>query len=197
MAPRTFVGSAVPILLAAAAAAPGALLGSGSGGGGAGSREISHDVDFLLTIGALIKHTSILPTQDLTEADVGRAFRATAANTPSFPAAAELLTDGIDYYISPQWFMPGSSHAGNWLESKLFGDQTPNGIDFEGWTVEEIAIRIDRLEIDIPGRDPNGDGIWTDLTWELTVLVYGIPEPATLSLLALGGLAVLCRRRSM
>jgi hypothetical protein len=50
------------------------------------------------------------------------------------------------------------------------------------------------MTLDTPGSNPNHDGIWTDYSYDTTFTIEETPEPATLSLLALGGLAMLRRR---
>ena len=99
----------------------------------------------------------------------------------------------LHFYIIPS---PGSGVGGfgiGYLETDIFGDVTLNGIDLGGYDIEAIAMRVDSLWFDSPGRNPNGDGIWTDCGYDLTFTF--IPEPATLSLLAIGMVLLRHERR--
>ena len=61
------------------------------------------------------------------------------------------------------------------------------GLDLTGWTLQSAnAISADGLTITGNGFNPSGDAE----AW-----IARIPEPATLSILALGGMAVMRRRR--
>jgi hypothetical protein len=50
-------------------------------------------------------------------------------------------------------------------EPQLFDDQVgPSGVDLAGYRIDRIGFRVDEITIDSPGSDPNGDGIWTDVS---------------------------------
>jgi len=136
---------------------------------------------------------------ELTPSDVGSTFIATEHNDAEFNSVVSLLTDGVNQ----SWTWCGELHLDpgggggchSWHEFNLFGPDTLNGIDFAGYTIESFELTLDALSWETPGRNPNGDGKWTDYYARGTLTITGTPEPATLSLLALSGLAVLRRRR--
>ena len=136
---------------------------------------------------------------ELTFADIGSTFIATEHNDADFNGVVSLLTDGVNQ--SWMWcreirFDPGGGGGcGSWHERDLFGPDTRNGIDFAGYTIESFELTLDALSWETPGRDPNGDGKWTDHYFRGTLTITGTPEPATLGLLAMGGLAVVRRRK--
>jgi len=51
------------------------------------------------------------------------------------------------------------------------------GPDLAGYVVHAIGFRLDSLVLNSPGRDPNGDGIWTDWSWQFTIFVLGELHP--------------------
>jgi hypothetical protein len=72
----------------------------------------------------------------------------------------------------------------------MFFSQLPvggNGIDFRGFKIDSIALRLDLLDISSPGINPNGNGIWTDCSYsgQISVNYEPVPEPATTVLTAI------------
>lgn len=118
---------------------------------------------------------------------------------PEFPTYAELLTDGLDWWLY-DWadFNVGGSTGRFDLESLRldFADPDHNGVDLHGYIVESV-VRTITVDFDTPGGDPNGDGIWTDYEISGVFEIFGspIPEPASLVLLAFGAGCVWRRRR--
>ena len=62
--------------------------------------------------------------------------------------------------------------------------------DLTGYQITRVQLAINMIEIDSPGSNPNGDGLWTDLDANVTFRFFGVavPEPTTLLL----GSVVLC-----
>lgn len=104
----------------------------------------------------------------------------------AFLLVGELLTDGVnDILFARSTYPNGSLTAASSWESKAFTFPQPGRLDFEGFAIDRIVLRIDGFAMQSPGVDPNGDGIWTDLEYQLALDIHSpaIPEPATWSLL--------------
>ena len=127
----------------------------------------------------------------LTRNNVGHLYTFTQANDPDFNSMVAILTDGVAETVGYSLnLVPGGGGQGHWaLESRFFS-QLPvggNGIDFRGFKIDSIALRLDLLDISSPGTNPNGDGIWTDCSYsgQISVNYEPVPEPATTVLIAI------------
>lgn len=126
-------------------------------------------------------------------------FSTTFSSGPTFDALSLLLTDGQDDSMS--WSMlnyAGGVSTGT-IESMFFAGSPnlANGIDFAGSSIDHVDFAIVNLS-ESPGANPNGDEIWTDWRFNISMNVYGsptIPEPASiaLALIGLGGLVSIRR----
>ncbi len=132
--------------------------------------------------------------------DVGRVFTiASPLDDPDFGSVTTALTNGSNDEIF--WlFTAGGGSGGVNLESDLFAAIDKSGPDLLGYQIQSFSLRIDRLTFESPGRNPNGDGIWTDWRGQVTLTIEAsqIPEPSCtcLALLALAVLAMGHRKRS-
>lgn len=159
-----------------------------------GARVITSGVEFSWTDE---RETISLDWGVVTPLDVGETFTQTAVTSPDFNFFASLLTSGTDDQLFI-WLHHPVGGAGTlapesyWL-NKFIQTET---VDFYGWQVTEISLTVNSLTIDTPGRNPNGDGIWTDYFYDVTFTIHGIPEPATLLLLAFG-MVVLRRKQGL
>jgi hypothetical protein len=115
----------------------------------------------------------------LTPDDEGSEFTVYASDDASFQTITGLLTNGVDdragifYDLEPV----GEGGSAN-LESAFFeGGETGEYLpDFAGFQIDYFTLRIDTLTFDIPGSDPNEDGIWTDYSYTVQVKIYGHSE---------------------
>lgn len=110
-----------------------------------------------------------------TEADVGRTFLFTRED-PDAAAFLQMLTDGEnDGLFWTTYSHRGGGAGGGVPESELFSvrPRSSQGPDLKGFDLQAIGFRVDYLDLDSPGRDPNGDGIWVDSHWQFTVFVLG------------------------
>jgi hypothetical protein len=134
---------------------------------------------------------------NITKDDVGKTFFASADTHEIFDSFACMLTDGIDdllflsdsYTIRSNYDLPGAER-----ESSLING-VRDGVDFEGYTIDSIALTGNELFIDYHEA---GLGSYTDYSYDITYTIYGepIPEPATILLLGLGGISLILRKRS-
>ena len=113
--------------------------------------------------------------------DVGMTVKMTETNDPEFNEAAAILTNGVNDSLSFQAIGYPGGGGGGYGSSEaffFFGDQSgANGIDFMGFSITSIGIRMDALTLNIPGENPNGDGNWTDYSITYTLIVEGESAP--------------------
>jgi hypothetical protein len=126
--------------------------------------------------------------------DVGRTFTVTAADDPNFGNLTRALTNGTDdEFLLSVWFdYPFSGGGVRTAESTFFGHPGINGIDFQGFQISAISLRLDELTVDHSGSGFTVDyGSGTRVFARGDIIVEGelaVPEPSTL-LLACTGLA--------
>ena len=125
----------------------------------------------------------------LVEADSGQRFRLNSGT--EFDQMAGFLANGVDETLG---IRTGNSGRGA-NESLYF----PGLNDLPPFQITSIDLVINSITIDTPGRDPNGDGVWTDFSLNFHIEVFGQPsnvvsEPALPILLGLGLMQVLVRR---
>jgi hypothetical protein len=137
--------------------------------------------DFANTDGVSIMHHDLLSSTS-----INQTFVATAANQTNFPTFVARLTDGFDDVLAMQ------GHGAN--EHAWFGDVAGgNGIDLQGFEITAITRTLLFYEVSQPGSDPNGDGIWTDVTKRVKFTIEGhpVPEPSSRLLMVAGAAAIL------
>jgi hypothetical protein len=128
----------------------------------------------------------------VTPFDVGKTFLNSSAISENFDFFASMLTSGTDDFL---WIEACCAGKGT-FESRWLNKFVPTPtVDFYGYEITEIGLTVNALTIDSPGWNPNGDGVWTDYTYDVTFTIYGVPEPTTVLSLGLGGLALLRRWR--
>jgi hypothetical protein len=81
----------------------------------------------------------------------------------------EKMTNGIDEmlfakFIQPNGFGQDFGYESYWIDGGTTGDLRP---DLQGASISKAVIHLDKVIIDSPGDDPNGDGIWT--SYDITV----------------------------
>jgi hypothetical protein len=165
-----------------------------------GGRVVADRVKLTLAFGSVLQGTA-LPAFEIIvgAADAGRTFSLTAG--PVFEAATRALTDGVDggvgFFYTFDLGGTFGSGATRPEAVRFFGNTSGVGrVDFAGFEITSLTFRVDGLALDSPGRDPNRDGVWTDIAVGTTLTVNGhvaattVPEPATLWLAAAGAAIV-------
>ena len=100
----------------------------------------------------------------------------TDSGTPYFDNIVSEITNGVSGHIEAEVRASTGSFALIYgrTEPQFFGDQVgPSGVDLAGYRIDRIGFRVDEITIDSPGRDPNGDGIWTDFSIKGAFLFKG------------------------
>ena len=85
-------------------------------------------------------------------------------------------------------------------EAQLFTGLNGAEPGLVGYQIQSISFQIDSLSIQSPGSNPNNNGIWTDMSGQVSLMIYATPtpEPTTLSLLGFAASFVavaFCNRR--
>jgi hypothetical protein len=100
----------------------------------------------------------------------------TNGSSPYFDNVVSEITNGVSGYIEAEVRASTGAFASSYprTEPQFFGDQVgPSGVDLAGYRIDRIGFRVDEITIDSPGRDPNGDGIWTDFSIKGAFLFKG------------------------
>jgi hypothetical protein len=122
--------------------------------------------------------------------DVGKVFTVSSlSDDPAFNSEVNLVTNGVDNSIAFGLFsVSGSGNAASFLESQLFAGVSRTGPDLAGYQIQSFSFQVDSLTIQSPGSNPNGNGIWTDVSGQITFMIYAAPtpEPSAVYLLGLG-----------
>lgn len=201
-------GSAL-LSLSSSGVGQAAVLGTHDLSTSGGSADKYTDYQLTLTVGsASDRYPSNAPLFDgmkVTPADVGRTFTVNAATDSDFNQFASFLTDGNSDAIQLKMGSGTLGSAGSTLgaSGNLFGGKP----DLAGNQINSISMRINSFNLDSPGSNPNGDGVWTDEAFNVTLIVDGeplspnkstaVPEPtSTLGVLAFGafGTGLMLRR---
>jgi len=106
-----------------------------------------------------------------TPADIGETMFLRSGSDPDFTEAVARLTNGVTDWIAVQLeLFPGGGGPGfaTW-EANFFAGQVglANGIDFGGFEIESIGLRLNSLSIDTSLAG------WTDVSVSLTLFVCG------------------------
>lgn len=130
-----------------------------------------------------------------TRLDIGSVFYLTAEEDPDFTQLAANLVNGQPDRIG--WVTAythiGADYGGTQSYEAGILSGSPfltNGIDLQGTVIDRFALVVNDLNLDSPGSDPNGQGVWTDLRFSVTLFIEGhvIPEPSTLPMLFTGAI---------
>ncbi|MFQ5511665.1 MAG: hypothetical protein ACE5EO_07435 [Candidatus Krumholzibacteriia bacterium] len=118
----------------------------------------------------------------ISNADNGKTRAVGPSNTPDFATAVGVLTNGVDDFAQlilaftpagqpPPPPMMGSAESA-YINGGLLGNYDP---DFKGAEITGVSVVVRDVQIASPGRDPNGDGNWTDVTLDANLVIMGRP----------------------
>ena len=151
--------------------------------------------------------TISLSWDGVTPDDVGRTLYASADTHPNFGIFTLLLTNGVDnslllddghtmYTASLSSITSTVSDVFQESERTLI-DGIQDGVDFEGYTIDSIALTVNEFRlIDLdPFTKHNSHTFDYDVTYTIYGSEMAVPEPVTLVMLSLGGVALICRKR--
>jgi hypothetical protein len=102
--------------------------------------------------------------------------RITMDSGPAFKNAVTFLTDGHNGWVAIEVMSDSGGCASRKSELSFLTQKPPGGsdrVDFAGYEVHAIELRLDEVDIESPGSDPNGDGLWTDFTLRGELVFYG------------------------
>jgi hypothetical protein len=125
-------------------------------------------------IGDAVSFSFVFAPQ-VTTADLGQSLVADLS-APDFALLAAHFTNGVQGQANLPVILVGGGSSGLGIAEPIFfaaGDVAGLVPDAAGFTITRLEVEVHALTFDSPGTDPNGNGIWTDYTYELTWRVYG------------------------
>ncbi len=97
-------------------------------------------------------------------------------NEPDFSAVAARLSDGVNDLIELVMDMGGISAGASSFEADAWRDRPfLDRPDLFGSRIDALTLDIERLWVRTPGDNPNGDGNWSQVDFDVTVRLIGLP----------------------
>lgn len=116
----------------------------------------------------------------VTVEEIGHVFVADAGNDPDFQTVVSQLTNGstTDTVFVVTGIVGFGAAGAKQTESFWATNPSAPG-DFAGYQITRIEMYIKDAFFTSPGRDPNGNGNWTDYRIDRKLRIYGtaVPEP--------------------
>jgi len=115
----------------------------------------------------------------VSESSIGQIHTIDKSNNQDFDAIVDLLSNGVDNFLQlgaslTGW--PGGSAIGypetKSIKGGINGKYDP---DFIGSKITHILVHLDNVTFNSPGSDLNGNGIWTDYSYEIRIVIMGYP----------------------
>lgn len=138
--------------------------------------------------------------------DVGTTYTASEDNSENFNPFVATVTNGISDTIQLRYGLSTNTYYNGTMSSPepffFYGSTSDPRIDLAGQCIiESISVTLNALSFETPGRDPNGNGIWTDCAYTYTLSIDGVavpvPEPSTIGLVGLGLISIWGIRRKV
>lgn len=149
--------------------------------GGTASPTLVLSVTLWVGVDRAGEETTRIPVFGLpiSSADEATTIRVDRSNNPSFEDAVALLTNGRDDRIgvARSGALPPPSGGGRSVMESEWIAGSPGAIppDFAGAEITHVLVHVDRADVEIPGRDPSGNGEWIDFDLAFRVEVWGRP----------------------
>lgn len=125
--------------------------------------------------------------------DIGDTFFSDAESGPGFSRVVDYLTNGQNDSVGIA-FLGGGHFISEDTMTDVMG--IPQ-VDFYGYDITRIGLTVNNLTFDTPGSNPNGNGIWTDYSYDVSTSFYGTPEPSSCAFVILGGLYIFRKRQQV
>jgi hypothetical protein len=139
-----------------------------------GSRGVNNDMRFAIRFTAY--EGPDLSLVDRTFEHSQETQRIILDSGPDFENAVTFLTDGHDGWVEIKVQTETGGCESRQSELGFFPQKPPGDrerVDFAGYDVHAIELRLDEVLIESPGSDPSDDGIWTDVTINGELIFYG------------------------
>jgi hypothetical protein len=134
-----------------------------------------------------------LSTNEISTNDVGALVTINPALNANMAFFVWLLTNGMSESVGYLADGQGLSEPVNRFFAPLPAGN--NGIDFQGFQIYTLSLLTTTLTFSTPGRNPNGDGLWTDVEFAGEILLNGDPlllSPTVSRTIEIGDYVRLC-----
>lgn len=144
---------------------------------GAGGRIVADTASLSLVVGPDGAGFALF-SEILTEADAGRTIAIGPDDHADFAQAVQLLTNGVNDEVALRrapvggWDAVTTSDEATSFTGGALADQEP---DFAGAEITGFSLVLSAVSIASPGRNPNDDGLWTDVMIQGQVVILGHP----------------------
>lgn len=99
----------------------------------------------------------------------------------------DLLTNGKGEYVTYALLINDGAFDCSWDFLDIYSG---SGVDFEGYSIDNISLIIDGLNLDSAILAPDGTVLYLKYGWDVTVSIHSkvipVPEPATILMLIAG-----------
>ena len=115
-----------------------------------------------------------------TPGDVGATRIIRAGDTPAFALFADQATNGVNEALYFRFASNGAEAGGNAGDESVRWGGGFNGTltpDAAGYILTHVECELTQETLDVPGDDPNQDGIYTNYDVRWIIRVYGYRAP--------------------
>ncbi|MDJ0975672.1 MAG: hypothetical protein QNJ98_14515 [Planctomycetota bacterium] len=145
--------------------------------GSSGNPGVSEFIDFRMGPGDPAPSYSAIGSL-VSEAAIGSVLSADPGH-PAFADLAAALTDGVGDVVTIRAGPLNGGSTGSFVDEALLfptGDVPGLMPDAAGYAITRIEMEVHHISLTSPGADLNGDGVWTDFSFDVTIRIYGRPN---------------------